>query len=378
MIVCPRCAKENQDHYKFCLGCGAELPRDGAQQPKSFSAPTPPAGFPKEGDDTSVGAGPTPAAGAQFGGAAAPAGGGAGGAGGGGGGAAAAPAASPATPPSSGAPAPAAGGGMLTCPKCSNPVPPNFKFCGSCGQPMAEAQAAAAAAPAPSNGGGAPAAAAAPQPAPAAASARGSLVLIRPDGTEGDSFPIGDSTTIGREAGALFASDSYLSPKHATFSFSGNELTVKDEDSLNGLYVRIDADAPQELNDGSIFRIGQEILRFENIDRKPPDGDGVELMGSPDPGYLGRIRLVIGRETYGNSYCVPPEGLHLGRERGDIIFPDDGYVSGLHCRIHGEGGHIYLTDVGSSNGTFMRVSGSAPIKSGAMVLMGQQLFRVEY
>ena len=38
MIVCPRCSKENQDHYKFCLGCGAELPRD-AEQPKSFSAP---------------------------------------------------------------------------------------------------------------------------------------------------------------------------------------------------------------------------------------------------------------------------------------------------------------------------------------------------
>jgi pSer/pThr/pTyr-binding forkhead associated (FHA) protein len=241
---------------------------------------------------------------------------------------------------------------------------------------MAEVQAAAATA-APSNGGGAPAAAAA-APAPAADSGRGSLVLIRPDGTEGDTFPIGDSTTIGRETGALFASDSYLSPTHATFSFSGNDLSVKDEDSLNGLYVRVEADVPMELQNGSIFRIGQEILRFEVIDRQPPDSDGVELMGSPDPGYLGRIRLVIGRETYGNSYCIPPEGLHLGRERGDIIFPDDGYVSGLHCRIHGEGGRIFLTDVGSSNGTFMRVSGTAPVKSGSMVLMGQQLFRVEY
>ncbi|MFN7702128.1 MAG: zinc-ribbon domain-containing protein, partial [Deltaproteobacteria bacterium] len=44
MIVCPRCSKENQDHYKFCLGCGAELPRDAAHAPKSFTAPTPPAG----------------------------------------------------------------------------------------------------------------------------------------------------------------------------------------------------------------------------------------------------------------------------------------------------------------------------------------------
>jgi len=268
---------------------------------------------------------------------------------------------------------------MLTCPKCSNAVPLNFKFCGSCGHPMADVQAAAIAAP--SNGGGAPAAAAAAE-APAAEPAvagRGSLVLIRPDGTEGDSFSIADgSTTVGREAGALFASDSYLSPTHATFTFSGADLEVKDEDSLNGLYVRVAADVPMELQNLSIFRIGQEILRYEEINRVEPDADGVELMGSPDPGYLGRIRLMIGRETYGNSYCIPPEGLHLGRERGDIIFPDDGYVSGLHCRIHGEGGKIFLTDVGSSNGTFMRVDDSVTIKSGSMILMGQQLFRVEY
>ena len=30
MTVCNRCGKENQDHYKFCLGCGAELTREAA------------------------------------------------------------------------------------------------------------------------------------------------------------------------------------------------------------------------------------------------------------------------------------------------------------------------------------------------------------
>ncbi|MBL8608738.1 MAG: zinc-ribbon domain-containing protein, partial [Myxococcales bacterium] len=42
MISCPKCGKDNQDHYKFCLGCGAELPRDAA--PKPFSPQTPPHG----------------------------------------------------------------------------------------------------------------------------------------------------------------------------------------------------------------------------------------------------------------------------------------------------------------------------------------------
>ena len=44
MITCPKCSKDNQDHYKFCLGCGAELPREAG--PKAFSPQTPPGGMP--------------------------------------------------------------------------------------------------------------------------------------------------------------------------------------------------------------------------------------------------------------------------------------------------------------------------------------------
>ena len=44
MIVCPRCSKENQDHYKFCLGCGAELPRDAAPKKFAPTSNTPPHG----------------------------------------------------------------------------------------------------------------------------------------------------------------------------------------------------------------------------------------------------------------------------------------------------------------------------------------------
>ncbi|GAB4216768.1 MAG: hypothetical protein OHK0013_43650 [Sandaracinaceae bacterium] len=206
---------------------------------------------------------------------------------------------------------------------------------------------------------------------------RGSLVLIRADGSEGESFPLVETTHVGRETGGLFASDSYLSPRHATFSFAGGVLTVQDHQSLNGVYVRIGVDQPVELHDGSVFRIGQEIIRFERLAVRPAQ-NGVELMGSPNTGLAGRICLVTGRDTTGNCYPVPSHGLHLGRERGDILFPEDGYVSGLHCRLHEEGGRVFLTDVGSSNGTFLRVRGSQTIPSGSLLLMGQQLFRVEY
>lgn len=336
MIVCPRCSKENQDHYKFCLGCGSELPREAAK--KDFAPPTtepPPQAAPA--------AVPAPQAkNLQF---AATAQGEA---------AKAEPAravvAAAAAPPPSAAQ-------TQNCPACGNPVPPDFKFCGTCGHKLVPAAAAA------------PAAAATP---------KGTLTLINPDGSEGDSFGLqAPSTTVGRSSGGMFGPDAYLSPEHATFTFERDGCRVRDERSLNGVYVRIGRDSPVRLEQGDIFRIGQEILRFEEI----PTGqqvDGVEPMGSPNPGYLGRICLVVGRDATGNAFPIASDGLHIGRERGDVIFPEDGYVSGLHCRLHHDGAGVVLTDIGSSNGTFLRVRGETKVQSGALLLMGQQLFKLAF
>ena len=201
--------------------------------------------------------------------------------------------------------------------------------------------------------------------------------MINPDGSEGGSFPLNDgSTSVGRNSGAVFAADAYLSPQHATFILSTSACTVRDDASLNGIYVKLKRDTAVKLNDGDIFRIGQELIRFDAM-AGPQFVEGVEPMGSPNPGYVGRLSLVIGRESTGNAHPIPPDGMHLGRERGDVIFPEDGYVSGLHCRVHYDGNSCVLTDVGSSNGTFLRVRGSRSIVAGDLLLMGQQLFRVQ-
>src|SRR5882762_10869639 len=58
VIVCPKCSKENQDHYKFCLGCGAELPRETT--PRAFSSSTPPHGVKASGGRVPAAAGSAP------------------------------------------------------------------------------------------------------------------------------------------------------------------------------------------------------------------------------------------------------------------------------------------------------------------------------
>ncbi len=372
MIVCSRCSKENQDHYKFCLGCGAELPL-ASSKPRSFAAPTPPGGTPSKGRTTNAPQAPQPQAGRSEALASAPqldseA-------------ALVEPvraqpvALEEALPPEL---APLSDE-TSPCPHCGSDVPENFRFCHVCGDDLhAEASDGAAgdsADHAPAERVSAPAVADAPRPV--TASAR--LILIQPDGSEGESFPLSASgSLIGRGTGGIFANDAYLSPEHAEFRFEDDQLVVKDMESLNGVYIRIEPEVPIELFDGSIFRVGQEILRFDAPTAPDPADDGTQHMGSPHRGYLGRIALLIGRRTTGNSYPIPPHGIHLGRERGDVVFPEDGYVSGLHCRVNAEVGHVFLTDVGSSNGTFVRVSNESYVPQGTFVLIGQQLFRAEY
>jgi len=364
VITCPKCSKDNQDHYKFCLGCGAELPRDAA--PKKFAAGgTPPQGLAavrpagekeKEKDKEPAQAA---AASRQPSAPAAPA--------------VAAPAApaqaapAPVLPPVAAAAA-APASGAVVCGDCNHANAPTNRFCASCGAKLAKpAPAPAAAAPA------------APAPAPAAAATTSVIMTaLRADGSEAGSYtlPPGPTTMIGRDTGAIFAGDSYLSPRHATFTMKNGKLSVRDESSLNGIYRKLKREDPIVLGFGDVFRIGQEIMRIETLTTVAPTADGVERLGSPSKGYVARLALITGRDTSGNAFPIPEAGLHLGRERGDILFPEDGYVSGLHCRLAWEKNHVVLTDLGSSNGTFVRLTNETELVDNDVLLMGQQLFRI--
>jgi hypothetical protein len=127
-----------------------------------------------------------------------------------------------------------------------------------------------------------------------------------------------------------------------------------------------------------MFRIGQELLRFDMISPPAPLEDGTEIIGTPNPGYWGRVSVIVGRDVDGPAFPLYDRSIVLGRERGDILFPEDGYVSGTHAQLTLKEGVVHLSDLGSSNGTFFRIRGSRVLKSGSLVLMGQQLFRVAY
>ena len=89
-------------------------------------------------------------------------------------------------------------------------------------------------------------------------------------------------------------------------------------------------------------------------------------------------QVIVSREVTGAVFPLLGESVTLGRERGEINFPDDGYVSGLHARVTLRDGRVFLADLGSSNGTFVKVNGERGVGHESFVLLGQQLFRLNF
>ena len=221
-------------------------------------------------------------------------------------------------------------------------------------------------------------------PAPTPASAPvvdAKLVVIRPDGTEGATIPLtGGEVTIGRtsEHQAL-SSDPFLSPQHAKITARGDHFVIDDLDSLNGVFYRIRTE--HELQSGDYIRLGQELLLFERMEDVEPmssaTNDPETLRGgSPDIGYWGRLSLISGPDVVTRAFTFSDDEINVGREIGDIVFRDDGFVSGRHARISKVDNRVLLKDLGSSNGTYLRVRDQRELHAGDLILMGQQLFRL--
>jgi pSer/pThr/pTyr-binding forkhead associated (FHA) protein len=305
MNRCPSCGYVNASGYRFCAGCGGDLPASATSVD-----PVSPFDDPELGDDSSFGVREDTILDQRL------------------------------TRPSG-----------WFCRHCQTSVAHGMSFCPTCGSAMGTGPSVAAV-------------------------STWVLTHIRADGSSGEVHRLNaGANCIGRLTGALFTGDRHLSPQHVELTVDREGVVVRDLDSLNGTFLRLTAE--EELLDGDLFRLGQHLLRFEVLPEVQPLDDGTQILGSPNPGYWGRLAVVVGRNSDGRALLLLGDSVQLGRERGDFRFPTDGYMSGAHARISVRDGRAWLADLGSSNGTFMRIRTPQRLTQGAILLLGQQLFRLD-
>lgn len=258
---------------------------------------------------------------------------------------------------------------MVHCIGCGASNPSTARFCGSCGQRFENHKTGPALS---SDGFPYPPPRRKPAARPGAPTAR--LILLEEDGSEGGSLELKAGTQwIGRNHGAPFDEDAYLDPNHAELSVEESGLRINAEASLNGVFFKLQE--PCELRHEDHFRVGQELIRYRDLPQ-PQYIDDVERLGSPNPGYWGRLSVMVSPDLESRAIAVGDEGALLGREAGQLCFPNDGYVSARHCRVFTDNERVWLEDLESSNGTYMRVRPHQVIPYGGLLLIGQQLFRL--
>lgn len=205
------------------------------------------------------------------------------------------------------------------------------------------------------------------------------LVTINDDGTDGRAIALKSSETIlGREGDTRFPTDEFLNPKHVRLTVEDRALFIEDMHSLNGTFLKLRGEV--RLKPGDTFLMGRQVLRFERIeqdfDAQKTAADGTRYMGSPEPGGDYKILQVGVGNIIQNIYCLPESGVVLGREKGDIVFPRDKFMSGRHARIFTDE-EPHLADLNSSNGTWIKLWEKTKLQEDDYIFMGQQLFRVE-
>jgi len=256
----------------------------------------------------------------------------------------------------------------MNCPQCSTENPDGFRFCGNCGFKLQADEGEAAPSHTMYFG-------AMQQPN------RAKLILIKGEGLDGVSYHLNaDEHLAGREDGEIrFPDDPLLSPVHATFYYGKNGLNVRDEGSANGVFVRIRERVALEA--GVRFLVGEQLVEFDTVipDTGVPEVDAEQTLvyGSPRrTGFFKLIQILRGGDI-GMIFRAPTQQVTLGREGNDINFPDDPFISGQHAMVNASDDGFTLSDLGSKNGTFVRIKAPVPLHHGDYVFLGQQLFRVE-
>jgi pSer/pThr/pTyr-binding forkhead associated (FHA) protein len=248
------------------------------------------------------------------------------------------------------------------CRSCSSGVPTGHKFCGRCGTAVP------------------------PEILNAQTlffgdmqnPAKAKLILIRGEGMDGLSFHLkAEQHIVGRNGQLQFPDDVFVSPKHANFFYRDGKLVVRDEGSLNGVYIRVRGTV--DVNIGDTFLAGEQLFRIDPTPRASDgqDGDGTYFYSSPKHPSPFRLTQILQGGATGMTVCARGSSLQIGREGGDLNFPGDLYMSGAHCRIEEAGGKFSLSDLNSRNGTYLRMKSERELTHGDYVFIGRKLLRVE-
>jgi thioredoxin reductase/pSer/pThr/pTyr-binding forkhead associated (FHA) protein/ferredoxin len=187
------------------------------------------------------------------------------------------------------------------------------------------------------------------------------LVRLISGNVEAEEFAVNKNglTMIGRkDCDINFPEDMLLSGRHASISHGPEGYCLRDDGSTNGIFVKIKEARPLEVFHGNIVRLGKQMLLFE-AENGGHSFIHIDSAGKPL-----------------NRYELTAQTIVLGREAPDInLNQNDMTLSRRHLSITVKDRKIWVKDLGSANGSYLKIKNSAPLETGDQFRAGHQVFK---
>jgi len=187
------------------------------------------------------------------------------------------------------------------------------------------------------------------------------LIRIISGNVESDEFTVNKNglTTIGRkECEVNFPEDMLLSGRHASISHGPEGFFLRDDGSTNGAFIRIKEARPAEVFNGSVVRLGKQMLLFD-----------------AENGGASFIHIDVNGKPL-NRYELSAQTVVLGRQSPDITLEQtDMALSRRHLSITVKDRKIWVKDLGSANGSFLKIKNSIPLEPDDHFRVGNQLLK---
>ena len=184
------------------------------------------------------------------------------------------------------------------------------------------------------------------------------LIRILPTGVEETEYAVRAAgvTTIGRSGcDVSFPHDDSLAERHASISHSDDGYALRDDGGGSGVFLRVPAARRRRLADGDLLRAGRQFLVVSR---------GAE-------GYAITHYDAAGAEV--GRHPLTDKAVVCGRQAPDLTLdPGDSTLSRRHLAFFAENGDLWVKDLKSANGTYLRVRAAERLEHGDQIHVGRQ------
>jgi adenylate cyclase len=206
------------------------------------------------------------------------------------------------------------------------------------------------------------------------------LQVIEANGAVKAEHAISRSITIGRSGGQItFPQDLALTAVSARIFVDDDQLFIEDlSQGADNIFLRIAGGYTLQSQDSVLM--GQQVFKFREISGAMSAAAELEMTLAEVSQTLEEpVAELLPLHPKGNAPARCPlaiEQVYFGRVKGTFTFPEDKLMSRSHARVTQRAEDFIVEDLGSRNGTFVKVRGRAPVPANGTILLGNQLLRV--